>query len=343
MTLEEAWKLLQGASNSAGVFGPEKDLKAVQGQYRALAKAIHPDLFPHEKELAEKTFKLLTEWFERAKKELQLGTYGEEKTFEITTKKATYKVGKLIAVGDISDVYMSDKGIIKISANTSVNRFLDNEYLVLKDLHSKATDDFAVYSSYLPKVIDYFGYNCRKALIFEKTEPLYTLEQVKQKHPILDLRHFVWIYNRTLEILGFVHHCGYVHGNFLPCHFLINPQNHGGMLIDWCNAVKIGEPLKAIYSSYQDWYPLEVSGKKPVFVGTDLYMLAETMIDLLGGNYQTGEMSGVPRSIQGILKACLIVNPKYRTGDAWGLYDRFKEVTEELFGKRQFVEFSMED
>lgn len=343
MELEKTYTLLQGASDSSKVFGPEKDLNAVQRQYRALAKAIHPDLFPDRKELAEKAFKLLTEWFARAKDELKMGTYGEEKTFEISTKKTTYKMGSPIAHGDISDVYLSDKGILKISADPKVNDLLKNEVAVLKELHSKAVDDFSIYDRYLPKVIDSFVFNGRQVTVFESTDKLYTLKEVRNRHSVLDLRHFAWMYNRALEVLGFVHHCGYVHGSFLPCHFLINPQNHGGFLVDWCGAVKVGETIKIASPNYSDWYPLEVSGKKPAIYGTDLYMAAETMIDLLGGSYQTGKMNGIPRSIQGILKACLIVNPKYRTGDAWELYDRFKEVLQELFGKREFVDFTMED
>ena len=64
------------------------------------------------------------------------------------------------------------------------------------------------------------------------------LKEKKEEYPDINSRHLVWIFNRLLTVLGFVHGLGVTHGAVLPEHILIRKRDHALMLIDWSYAVK---------------------------------------------------------------------------------------------------------
>src|ERR1043166_6656085 len=77
--------------------------------------------------------------------------------------------------------------------------------------------------------------------------------------------HGVWMLNRILEALDFVHvQKKVVHGAILPDTVMVYSSglskdefNHGARLIDWSYAAKIGTPLKAISPAWESFYPPE--------------------------------------------------------------------------------------
>src|SRR5262249_52954428 len=71
-----------------------------------------------------------------------------------------------------------------------------------------------------------------------------------------------WMFNRILAALGVAHGLGMVHGAVVPTHVLVRPDDHNGMLIDWCYSVPAGEPLKAISLPYAADYPPEVHARQ---------------------------------------------------------------------------------
>src|SRR6516164_8396933 len=103
-----------------------------------------------------------------------------------------------------------------------------------------------------------------------------------------------WMWRRLLVALGFAHRCGLVHGAVLPEHVLIQPHDHGLVLIDWAYAVAAspatGERVTAISAAYAAWYPAEIMRKEPPAAGTDLAMAARCVVALLGGDPLQGAL-----------------------------------------------------
>ncbi len=64
--------------------------------------------------------------------------------------------------------------------------------------------------------------------------------------------HVVWIWRRARATLGFIHDAGWTHGDVSPQHLLLQPRDHGALLIDWscgCPAVSGVQPNKLLSSA----------------------------------------------------------------------------------------------
>lgn len=341
-TLDDYLRQLKKAIYPVDLFGnsvpKDEQLKHVTRVYRIWIQEIHPDKFADliEKEKAEEAVKLLNKLWEMAQQQIAEGSYEEGgKPFEVKTKKNTYKVGKVFAVGDMSNLYKCswdfNNGILKVALNTKLNSRLENENRVLKDISS--VDGI---EGYIPKVVESFILDGKRATVFSSVaDDLFTLAEVKEQYPKgLHPRDFAWMWNRTLEALLRVHSAGYIHGAMLPTHMLINPINHGMVIVDWCHSVKIGENITIIPKAYKDWYPPEVLNKKGAYPGTDLYLAAKTMSTLVNKSY--------PARLVGQLEASQMEGLAYRAEHAGLMWSRFQEVLEEVFGTKQFHEFVME-
>jgi hypothetical protein len=133
---------------------------------------------------------------------------------------------------------------------------------------------------------------------------------------------------------------------------MVLSDGYGVVLVDWCYASQADnsgkyEPIKAIVSNYQDWYPKEVTSKEAPSPATDIFMAAKTMIYLMGGDPNTGnypEDTKVPRPMRAFFKGCLQSQIAARPGDAWELLAEFDELLEYMgapYYPRRFRPFTM--
>lgn len=334
-SLQEISINLDRATRGSEIFGPQKHAAK---NYKLLASICHPDV-NEDRVLAEEVFKKLGKWWEEAQLEMEDGKYNDPdyvgKTTTITTKTKTYQVGKLFSIGDISDVYSGFDGgkkiLVKVALDPIQNQRLQNESTILKALRAKDTD--VGWNKYLPNILDSFLLNGLRVNIFEYTEGLYTLKQVEKEYPNgVHPRAFTWMWNRILEILGWIHSNDIVHANFWPTNLLINPETHGLVVIDWTNAGPAGKIVNTTPYEYRNSVPPEMLYKKGVTPGTDLYMAAMSMALL------SKQVGG---SLKGFLNACVINNLVYREQDAWAMRKRFDSLQEALFGPKKFVPFTM--
>src|SRR5262249_46801672 len=126
---------------------------------------------------------------------------------------------------------------------------------------------------------------------------------------------------------------------------LIQPENHGLVLIDWSYAIRDSgnfETIPAISMAYEQWYPAEVLARELPKSGTDLYMSAECMIYLLGGDPTAGTIPDtVPTRVQTFLRGTALKKQAQRPQNALVLLDEFTGLCESLWGPRKFREFYM--
>jgi serine/threonine protein kinase len=134
-----------------------------------------------------------------------------------------------------------------------------------------------------------------------------------------------------MTCLVIAHDAGWVHNGLTLSNFIIEPETHRGVLIDFTNSVKIGSPAKSITKNKDD-HPLEVMTKRPLVPATDLFMAQRVMRKLLGNTPIT------PR-INALLNACALVNG--RLNDARDVMRTFKDALLPIFGSPKFVEFKM--
>lgn len=365
-------QLLENAQKPEDVFGKldGNQGEALRASYRLLTKVAHPDRYTdaQDQALAEKAFRALQKWLSSAEEKIKSRAYGQDGAASATSapvvlvrnKKRDYLVqGTPFAQGDLCNLYhctcvldgKETDGIFKVARQPGDTDLVSNEAQILKQLAS--SKDYAQFRAYIPQLIDSFDYrdstspHARRVNVLAFTEgPYYSLKEVRAAYPQgIDARDMAWIWRRLLIVLGFAHMHSIVHGAVLPTHILIQPEQHGLVLIDWSYALYEPTPdeyIPAISTEYKDWYPPEVLAKETPRSGTDLYLGARCMLYLLGADPLKGTVpESVPRRIQSFFRGTALKGQAQRPQDALRLLDEFTELIESLWGPRTFREFHM--
>lgn len=337
----------------------------IKSSYRTLAKKYHPDTNPGDKK-AEERFKEIAAAYAilgdpKAREQYdRTGRTADPGPVVITAKTGRYAVQELAVAGEIADIYQAirDTGELfafKIARSHKDNDLLENEARVLKEIYPTDTAGHK-YHMYLPRLVDSLKVDAgarRQANVLEWLQDYYSLERVRAAHPKLQMEHGVWMFNRILEILGYVHTRKlHVHGAVLPQHVLVyagdkvkDPLNHGARLVGWSYAVPREQTLKAISPQYEHFYPPEVFAKKPATPATDIYMAAKSIIHTLGGDVSATGADRFPAHLPdyfiNFLRGCTLKSPAARPQDAWALHQELKEWMQRNYGPKKYVPFHM--
>jgi serine/threonine protein kinase len=265
----------------------------------------------------------------------------------VKSKKGEYVLHEIIAVGDVADVYQASSDgkefVAKVSRIPGGDKILEREKAVLDKLFKASKMD--AFSRYLPTLVESFPIKdaiAKRVNVFTPSVGLVGVEEVHAKRPVVEPKHLAWMFNRMLEILAFAHNQGVVHGAFVPCHLLINPANHGLVVIGWGQSVDVGGVIKSAPAKYIGWYPPEVKAKKPVGPGTDLWLACQTLIYLAGGDPATKRMPiTVPKGFSSFIQGCMLDGLSMRPSDLWSLQDDYRKMLLDVLGPQKFHEFTV--
>jgi hypothetical protein len=150
-----------------------------------------------------------------------------------------------------------------------------------------------------------------------------------------DARTATWMWRRLLEVIGWAHANGYVHGAVLPQHAIVHPRNHGVLLVGWSCATRVGGDLPATSACDAAFYPPHATAGAPTSRATDLAMAARCIVLALGGNPATGAL---PSTVPGPIVDVLTTPPGE---NAWSLADRVADAARIAFGPPSYHPFSM--
>jgi serine/threonine protein kinase len=252
-----------------------------------------------------------------------------------------YRFEDLIGAGDISDVYHAVRGgqdyVIKVGRAGDSTPLLLAEQEVLRSLQRAAAGE--AYGDYLPLPSDWFVSGEAACSVFAMRRGFVAADRIRQRHwQGVDGRHIAWMWNRILEVLGFVHREGWIHGAVLPTHVLFHPDNHGLQLIDWTQAGPAFQPLQFAPRRFKDWYPPECHRRRPATPASDIYLAAQTMIWLAGGDPLTGFIPAhIPGQLAQLLLRCRAHASGARPRDAWALHAELRDLLRDLYGSPRFV------
>jgi serine/threonine protein kinase len=130
------------------------------------------------------------------------------------------------------------------------------------------------------------------------------------------------------------HRAGVIHGAVLPEHVLIQPAEHGLVLIDWCYSVPApASRLTAVVARYRDWYPPELLTGGVGGPDLDIWLATRCMTELTG--------AALPHRLASFAAGCTLASPRRRPDDAWQLLAEFDELLGRLYGPRRFRPFAM--
>lgn len=249
------------------------------------------------------------------------------------------------------DSGMETQAILKIARRPSDNDLVSGEARVLMHMYEDTAN--AKYRAFLPSLLESFFYKeegtgvRRAANVFTPVMGLRSLKEVLAHYPNgVDPLDMAWMWRRLLTVLGLANASNVVHGAVFPDHVLIQPEQHGLVLVDWCYATvdprTSGARIKAIATDYKSWYPKEVFSKDHPLPGLDIYLGAKCMVQIIGGDPVSGRLPvSVPAPLQAFFKGCMSPEPRRRPQDAWRLLEEFDTLLVRLYGPRKFRPFSL--
>lgn len=302
-----------------------------------LVRILQPKNFPKGSLWQERAETLLAwlEWLWPAKPRLT----------NADSPARTYQIVEPLGLGDLCEVSAAighgQSFVLKIPRVADCDALLKKEQAVLRYLHRRSRGD--LYGEYFPRPQGTFYCRGRQCSAFDMADGYVRATEILRLYPDgLDGRHIAWMFNRTLEALGFVHHCGWIHGAVLPPHLLFHPTTHGLRMVGWIHAERSNRPLRIVPRQYKAWYPPECQRREPATPATDIYLAAQSMVWMAGGDAPAGTMAErLPIEIRSFLTECLAESPAERPQDAWVLHEEFRALLEAVYGPPQFCHLPM--
>ncbi len=269
-----------------------------------------------------------------------------------------YAVLGRLGRGDRSDVFLARRDarltelvVLKLARQRDTAPRLAREHATLLALQSSEAQGHEHFSRLLPQPVsqaeafDAAGAHRPGRVSLWRSGYQHTLADVRAAHgDSLDPRAAVWMWKRVLELLGFVHRAGYVHGALLPAHLLVHPRDHGMTAVGWSSAAPIDRrpTLEAPPSAHAAFYPASAGRGAIVTPRTDLAMSARCISWLLGGDPAVGSVGGtVPAALGRLLQRAQDPDAAGVPGEAWALKDALDEAARKDFGPPKFVPFTM--
>jgi serine/threonine protein kinase len=325
MTSAAAIALIEAAKGPRDIFGDastdERDARADHAHrtYRRLARLIHPDATASDKRATSAFAKLSALWQQ-------------------------YRAGAsdVFASGDIANLIRVpapqpwEPALLKLARDPADADLMTREAAALRWLAANGDPQFL---PYVPRLYETRRYadpgtgSIRRGNVLERLDGFIALDKVRERSPDgLDPRDVAWIWRRVLVAIGFAHRTGLIHGAVLPPHIMIQPNDHGLTLIDWCYSCGGPNPgnLPAAVARYRDWYPPELGAGYAPGEDLDIYLATKSMLALIA--------SPVPGPLAAFAAGCTLAKMR-RPTDAWGLLREFDDLIERMWGPRKFRPF----
>lgn len=348
MPLEDMKLLLESATRPIHVFGNINESE-LNKKWRSMSKLVHPDSYTNTEyeELAGKLFIKLHEMYEQAKKELVAGIYDEfdilklynqmTPIFELNLGSKKYKFYEHYCEGEIANIYKGTNGTeiiyLKVAIDSSDNELIAKEHEILTKLNHQS----------IPQVENNLKINGSSAFILKEVKGLTVDELVEYFPKGVPPEHVMWILERLLGVLGYLHSNYVVHGNIKPEHIIINLETHNVTLVGFSMSILEANKKDSKYMIKNDFYsPPEISGTTRVLPSTDIYAIGKTAIYLLGGDIKSNGMPiSISEKVRTFIRKLTADNPSQRNNDAWELWDELINIRNKEYGTERFKELEI--
>lgn len=270
----------------------------------------------------------------------------------LSTGLGDYFAPRFLAAGELAKLYQADfhprtsgepyPVVLKVAREAAATPALQQEVRVLHALHR----DPGSQAKHLPQVVEAFRTEEGHAGTVFKALDGWTLTKLRARFPTgIEARHVLWMFRRSLSILGYAHSRGILHGHLHPDHVLIRPRDHNVWLLDWTRAIERPAETRQGFAATDPVYaPPEAHRRQAPVPASDLYALGKVMIFAFGGDPVTAALpETVPEALARFTRALLKDSPLQRPRDAWELYQALEKIRDTLYGPHRFVEFIVDE
>lgn len=210
---------------------------------KSLRRKYHPDVLKDNGEM----FIKLQAAYERSQNPL--------------TYEGKYPLYSEVTQGDLRKVYLTEGGLIKVPTirNKQIENLITKEITTINKLREEK-----ILCGYIPAIVDTAGFS------IVVNESGMTLSYIMTRLPDLNDKHIVWMLNRCLECLTFVHENGYCHNAINRNHVIFNPTNHAGNICGWIHSKPTGSKIDIVpagmVNDYPSWANKTASPKLDLFL-----------------------------------------------------------------------------
>lgn len=343
MAIKQIYEQLLKAKRPIEFFGKMSGEDELKKAYKQYAKKVHPDIVPDkDKYIASEAFSVLNKLYNLGLIQLNQGIYEiidpveiykhQEPLFEITVRSKLYQFFENVFEGEVGYVFkgISDNEIVylKVAIDPDDNELIDTEFDVLSKVRHQS----------LPYVEEKIMVNDTKAILMREVKGI-TMTQLMQEYKNgVPAEHVMWMLERLLSVVGFLHSNFVVHGNIKPENIVINKDNHNVSLLGFSFCIPEANTPDAQYKIINDYYTApEVKKTTRVLPSSDVYSIGKIAIELLGGDIASNGMPiSVDAKVRAFIRKMVNVTPSDRPDDAWKLWTEVAKLRDEVFGTQRF-------
>lgn len=250
-----------------------------------------------------------------------------------------------------SDRTLTELVVVKVPRSIDDGPRLLREFSRLESLASASAQGAAHFSRLVPQRVVHGRLespdgSVRAASVFRfRSGFQHTFEEVRAAFPGgIDPRHAVWMGRRILEVLGFVHAAGLVHGALFPWHLLVHPRDHG---VVFCGTSRLSHVGQATDDSPWDaseapYVPDAQRGGAQPTQASDVAMAARSLVYVMGGEPASASLPvSVPEPLRGVVVRAASGGDRGGPGLAWNLVNELGEAARSVYGPPSFIPFSL--
>jgi serine/threonine protein kinase len=314
----------------------------IKACYYSYAKIVHPDQAVGDNRLAGETMSILNRVYKQALSEIADGIYGIVKPLDIYARSdplfqfdisgRKLKFYEHFFAGEVADLYKgTDENnivFLKVAIDDNDNHLIEKEFALLSRLSHQS----------LPIVEEQIVLNNKAAFLMREAEGTPLPELLLEYPRGIPAEHVMWMLERLLSGVGYLHFNKIVHGNIKPEQIVVNRDNHNVFLLGFSFSIEKADQKSAYYQIVNDIYsPPEVDKYTTVRPNVDIYAIGKLAVLMLGGKVETDAMPvKVDKRIRNFVRRLVKEDPGSRPNNAWGLWDEVITLRNTIYGTARF-------
>ena len=146
----------------------------------------------------------------------------------------------------------------------------------------------------------------------------------------------MWILQRLLSALSYLHYLGIIHCDIKPANIILHTQEHNAVLVDFGLCVLDPTADTLAKGGTEFYVPPEFVLGLPPIPASDIYSLGKTAVFLAGGDPRTGTApADMCDPLRKLLRSMTLQDSLARPGDARKLHQQLTDIRRQVYGRTE--------